>query len=137
MHVGLLGVKLFSLKPSEFLASFLLTKKKIKGIIITVRPKRKKCIMYCYDVCVSVWACVQCSWDVEVKTGWCPLTFASVKRDWVLPPASDTVGGARLRSPSPSRNIEACEPEATHYNLLLYQNQKYHVQQCNNATLCL
>lgn len=54
------------IKPSKFLASFLLTKK-IKGIIITVRPKRKKCIMYCYDVCVSVWACVQCSWDVEVK----------------------------------------------------------------------
>lgn len=28
-------------------------------------------------------------------------------------------------------------PEATHYNLLLYQNQKYQVQQCNNATLSL
>lgn len=42
-------------------------KKKLKGIIITVRPKRKKCIMYYYDVCVSVWACVQSSWDVLVK----------------------------------------------------------------------
>ena len=53
-------------------------KKNKKGIIITVRPKRKKCIMYCYDVCVSVWACVQCSWDVLVKLAGAPLTFVSI-----------------------------------------------------------
>lgn len=98
--------------------------------------------MYCYDVCVSVWACVQCSLGCLSQTGWCPLTFVSIIETGCFhQPMTHQVGGGgvQLRSP-PSPHLEtfkACEPEATHYNLLLYQNQKYHVQQCNNATLCL
>lgn len=55
--------------------------KKKKGIMITVRPKTKKCIMYRYDVCVSVWECVQCSWDVFVKPAGAHMNFKRF-RDW-------------------------------------------------------
>lgn len=93
--------------------------------------------MYCYDVCVSVWACVQCSWDVLVKLAGALWPFCKHYRDWVLPPANDTPGGVQPRSPPHLETFKLVSPEATHYNPLLYQNQKYHVQQCNNATLCL
>lgn len=93
--------------------------------------------MYCYDVCVCVSGRVYSvlgtsSSDRLVTSD----LFVSIMEAGVLPPANDTPVGVQLRSPH-LENIYACEPKATHSNLLFYQNQKCHVQQCNNASLCL
>lgn len=50
--------------------------------------------MYCYDVCVSVWACVQCSLGCLSQTGWCPLTFVSIRETGCFhQPMTHQVGG--------------------------------------------
>lgn len=73
--------------------------------------------MHCFDMCVSLWACVQCCWDVLVEH----LTFCQHYKDWVLPPAIGTPCGIHLRSPP---HLETFKPEATRYNLPLYRKPK-------------
>lgn len=84
-------------------------------------------------MCVSLRACVQCFRDVLVKLAVALLTFVNTETGCFHQPTTQPVGFSWDLLPI----LKVCEPEATHYNLLSYQNQKYNVQQCNNATLCL
>lgn len=88
------------------------------------------CVCLCVGVCTVFLGCLS-------QTGWCPLTFVSIIETGCFHQPMTNQVGVQLRSPPHLETFKACQPEATHYNLLLYQNQKYHVQQCNNATLCL
>ena len=59
--------------------------------------------MMCVSLCGRVYSgCLS-------QTGWCPLTFVSINRDWVLPPANDTSrwggGGSGETSSSSSPHL--------------------------------
>lgn len=88
--------------------------------------------MMCVSLCGRVYSVLGMSWSNWLVPS--DLCKHYIETGCFRQPMTQTV---QLRSPPHLETFKACEPEATHYNLLLYQNQKYHVQQCNNATLCL
>lgn len=58
--------------------------------------------MYCYNVCVSVWVCLQCSRDVLVKVAGASVDFLSIiKTGGLHRPATQELG-VQLRFSSSS-----------------------------------
>lgn len=69
--------------------------------------------MYCDDVSASAWARIQCS-NRQVPSDLC-----KHYRDWVLPPANDTLGGGSAKTLPPHlETFKLMKPEATHFTTL-------------------
>lgn len=61
------------------------------------------CVCLCVGVCTVFLGCLS-------QTGWCPSDLCKHYRDWVLPPADDTLGGVQLRSPHHLETFKLVSP---------------------------
>lgn len=89
-------------------------------------------LLWC--VCLRVGVCtVFLGWLGQ--TGWCPMTFVSIIETGCFhQPMTHQVG---FNCPPHVETFKLVSPRPHTTTFCCTKNQKYHIQQCNNATLCL
>lgn len=86
--------------------------------------------MMCLSLCGRVYSVLESSWLV-------PFDFRKHDRDWMLPPANDAPDGDQLQPLPHLETFKLVSPRQHTTTFCCTKTKNNHVQQCNNASLCL